>query len=292
MVAVSVGMVSLSLVVITGIRIAHADTQMLRGGAWEHVSNLTRVDDGAKRQAIEELKKSKKAAAFAFPVWTVPTMANVQGQFGAFFKTRVIVFNPTTFSYTLAARLYNQNGVVDTRTITLPANNSRLWDDFLGEVFNYYGAGGVEFDSWFIPPGGSSDFDFFVTAEVYTESPNGRYKTMVVNGMRPDSFTGSWRTTSVGISANANERTNLGVLNDSSSTASVQAAVYNSSGQLLEIVSFSVPGHGWAQKPVTASVTNGTINWTTNKIIYAWAVTVDNRSNDGSLTYPIFYIYP
>lgn len=43
------------------------------------------ISDEAKKEAISDLARRK--STFSFPVWTVPTMANVQGQFGAFFKT-------------------------------------------------------------------------------------------------------------------------------------------------------------------------------------------------------------
>jgi hypothetical protein len=88
----------------------------------------------------------------------------------------------------------------------------------------------VEFDSWLIPVGGSESFEFFLTAEVYVDSPNGRYKTVVVNGIQPQTLTGLRRATSIGLNVTANERTNLGVLNDASVTANVTAEVYSNTG--------------------------------------------------------------
>ena len=79
------------------------------------------------------------------------TMANVQGQFGAFFKTRVVLFNPTALSYVVAVSLYGPNGTIEIRGTNMPANTQKVWNDFLGEAFGYSGAGAVQFDSWFIP---------------------------------------------------------------------------------------------------------------------------------------------
>ena len=262
--------------------------RFLKGGELQKLELTRAIDDESKRQAIAVL--ARRESDFAYPIWTVPTMANAQGQFGAFFKTRLAMFNPTTFSFTVATRLFNQTGLVDTRQIDLPANTFKVWDDFLGTAFGYSGAGGVEFDSWLIPVGGSETFNFFLTAEVYTDSPNGRYKTVVLNGIQPQTLTGLRRAISIGLNVNANERTNLGVLNDASATANVRAEVYNSSGQLVETLIFTIPPRGWAQQSVTANITEGRVEWKTDNLIYAWSVSVDNRSNDGSLNYPTFYV--
>ena len=262
--------------------------RFLKGGELQKLELTRVVDDESKRQAMADLARRK--SDFAYPIWTVPTMANAQGQFGAFFKTRLAMFNPTAFSFTVAARLFNQTGLVDTRQIDLPANSFKVWDDFLGTAFGYSGAGGVEFDSWLIPVGGSETFNFFVTAEVYTDSPNGKYKTVVLNGIQPQTLTGLRRATSIGLNVNANERTNLGVLNDASATANVRAEVYNSTGTLVETLIFTIPPKGWAQQSVTANITEGRVEWKTDNQIYAWSVGVDNRSNDGSLNYPTYYV--
>jgi hypothetical protein len=262
--------------------------RFIKGGELQKLELTTAIDDDSKRQAIANLPRQK--SDFAYPIWTVPTMANVQGQFGAFFKTRLAMFNPTTFSFVVAVKLFNQGGVADTRQIDLPANSFKVWDDFLGTAFGYTGAGGVEFDSWLTPVGGSETFNFFVTAEVYTDSPNGRYKTVVLNGIQPQTLTGLRRATSIGLNVNANERTNLGVLNDASATANVKAEVYSDTGQLVETLTFTVPPKGWAQQSVTASITNGRVEWKMDNSIYAWSVSVDNRSNDGSLMYPTYYV--
>ena len=261
--------------------------RFFKGGELQKLELTRAIDDESKRQAIANLPKRK--SDFAYPIWTVPTMANGQGLFGAFFKTRLAMFNPTTLSFVVAARLFNQTGLVDTRQIDLPANSFKVWDDFLGTAFGYSGAGGVEFDSWLIPVGGMETFEFFVTAEVYADSPNGRFKTVVLNGIQPQTLTGLRRATSIGLNVNANERTNLGVLNDASATANVRAEVYNSTGQLVETLIFTIPPKGWAQQPVTASITDGRVEWKTDNLIYAFSVSVDNRSNDGSLNYPTYY---
>jgi hypothetical protein len=125
------------------------------------------VDQEYKGQAIITQEREKKNSTFAFPVWIVPTSANTPWLFGAFFKTRIVLTNPTNLTFDVASRVYGPNGVVGTGQTDLPANSSKVWDDFLGTAFGYTGPAAIEFDSWFIPIGGSSDFDFAVTAEVY-----------------------------------------------------------------------------------------------------------------------------
>jgi hypothetical protein len=114
--------------------------RFLKGEVLQKLELTSAIDEDSKRQALANLPKRK--SDFAYPIWTVPTMANVQGQFGAFFKTRLAMFNPTTFSFIVAARLFNEGGAVETRQIDLPANSFKVWDDFLGTGFGYSGAGG------------------------------------------------------------------------------------------------------------------------------------------------------
>src|SRR5688572_13418967 len=115
----------------------------------------------------------KRGWAWAEPYFTIPVMTSAAGQFGAYFKTRVTLLNPTNRSYTINATLYGPIGRVKRISIPIKAGQTLVWNDFLAEAFTYTGAGGVFFDGWFSPPGGSIDNLFLVTAEVYTDSPNG-----------------------------------------------------------------------------------------------------------------------
>ena len=54
-----------------------------------------------------------------------------------------------------------------------------VWDNFLEDVFDYRGGGGI----WLRAP--EEEDRFYLTAEVYTDSPNGRFSTTVVNGIFP-----------------------------------------------------------------------------------------------------------
>lgn len=226
----------------------------------------------------------------ADPYHLVPVMANNPGQFGAVFKTRVSIFNPTSFAYPIYVNLYNQSGKVATKTIAALPHEAKNYENFLQEVFNYSGAGSVEFDSWFDPPAGSPDYQFLVTAEVYTDSPNGQYKTVVTTGGPVDDIGPSREAYSPGISVNASARSNIGCFNDSTSSQTVQAHLYAASGSLLHTYSMNLAGNGWSQIGIGDAVSGGYILWRPQAPCYCYAVVVDNISNDGTFINATKYV--
>ena len=124
----------------------------------------------------------------------IPTAANNPGRFGAHYKTRVVIFNPTERDYSITARLYDGTGLVRREEIQIDANRYYVWDNFLEDVFDYRGGGGI----W--PRAPEEEDRFYVTAEVYTDSPNGRFSTTVVNGIYPVFSEGYESNYNVGIS--------------------------------------------------------------------------------------------
>jgi hypothetical protein len=237
-----------------------------------------------------DLALPKQQLSLASGFWTIPVMANTPGQFGSYFKTKVVVANPTASSYTVHATLYNTDGKVNSVPIQMPAGQIRAWENFLEEEFHYGGAGAVEFDSEFEPPGGSADFKFFVTAEVYTDSPSGRYKTIVATGSTIDSINSTDATYNLGISVDANQLTNIGCFNGSSVENVVSAEVYDISGILLDTITFNLKRNGWQQQGVSVAVTDGFIRWRPSLSAYAYMVVVDNSSNDGTFAPATAYV--
>ena len=73
----------------------------------------------------------------------IPTAANNPGRFGAHYKTRVVIFNPTERDYSITARLYGTTGLVRWEEIPMDAETYRVWDNFLEDVFDYRGGGGI-----------------------------------------------------------------------------------------------------------------------------------------------------
>lgn len=211
--------------------------------------------------------------------WVIPTMANSPGRFGAYYRTKVILWNFNK-DLELTIRLYGPGGAVASRHLSIEANFYRTWNNFLEEIFDYRGAGAVEF---------SGDAPFKVSAEVFTRSSEGTYTTVVHNGLVP-LIPYMSRAASVGVvSVDGATRTNAGVFNNSNRSQTVSAEVYypeSDSEDPDQTITFSLPPKGWAQKPVSARGTRGYIIWRIPREAYLWVVSVDNGSNDGTLAVP------
>ena len=214
----------------------------------------------------------------------IPATANSPGRFGAYYKTRVVIFNPTSRDYSITAGLFGTNGPISQKDIAIDSGEYRVWDNFLGEVFDYRGGGAV----LLVAP--DEDDKFYMTAEVYTDSPNGRFSTTVVNGIVPLFLRGKEPEYNPGISVNQNRRTNIGVFNISNDPSSIEAKVHDASGMLVQTIGFELKGSAWQQKTIGVPVDNGNVRWEINgesDAHYFYAVEVDNASNDGTLNWSV-----
>ena len=221
-------------------------------------------------------------ALSAFPTVVIPVMANTAGVIpGTFFKTKVAIINPTQLAYPIQVTLYG-TGQVGQATINMSPGQVRNYDNFLEQIFARSGAGSVVFNSGAGVPGGSAANDFIVSAEVFTDSPSGKYKTVVTSGALLDAVSNLSQAYSLGITVDASTRTNIGAFNDSDGTNEINADVYSAAGTLLSTVTLTLPAKSWAQVAVSTNVTNGYIRWRTSALAYCYAVVVDNLSNDGT----------
>ena len=213
--------------------------------------------------------------------WVIPTMANSPGRQGAFYRTKVILSNFDS-DLDLTIRLYGPGGAVARRQLSIEANYYWTWNNFLEEIFDYQGAGAVEF---------SGNAPFTVSAEVYTTSSQGKYTTVVHNGPAPLTPYLTWAESVGVVTVNRSSRTNVGVFNNSNQSQTVTARVYySSSDNPDQTISFSLPPKGWAQKSVSARGERGYIVWSIPREAYLWVVSVDNRSNDGTLAVPAHWL--
>lgn len=92
------------------------------------------------------------------------------------------------------------------------------------------------------------------------------------------------------VTVDGSTRTNAGVFNNSNRSQTVTARLYypdSDSDDPDETITFSLPPKGWAQKSVSARGERGYILWRIPREAYLWVVSVDNRSNDGTLAVPI-----
>ena len=218
----------------------------------------------------------------------IPTAANNPGQFGAVFRTRVSIVNVTNRTYTISATLYRSGGGTIVRQIAMGSRQARNYDNFLQDVFSYSGAAGVELDALLVPPGGSDSNQFAVFAEVYTDSTNGIYKTVVNIADPSDGLSLTDPSITPGILVNGDSRTNIGCLNTSTTQAIVNVDVFSSTGGLLTTYFLTIPASGWAQGGVIQTVSGGYLVWRLQSGFSpnCFAVVVDNQSNDGSFIQP------
>ena len=243
----------------------------------------------------------------ALPIIVIPTAVNTPGRFGAYYKTRVTLGNMAGTDLVLQAIVSGPRGIVRDKFIELKANQYRVWDNFLAEEFDYRGAGGIAFisdqDLGLNIQTGTLDFEkilasqlkFVVTAEVYTDSPQGRYSTTVVNGIAPfiyfhlgPSLTAPRQAYNFGIDSNENQRVNIGCLNPTLTSRSLRAVATDPSTGRTQTFRFEMLPFSWQQKSVSIPMDNGYVQWEWDQadaFLYLWAVTVNNQSNDGTLTW-------
>ena len=133
--------------------------------------------------------------------WVIPTTANVAGRFGGIFKTNLTLANLNEEDIEVTAKLYGTNGLVKQEIISLTAITYSTWNNILGTLFGYRGAGAVEL---------TADKPFQVASvEVYIDSSNGRNTTVVLNQPTPPLlYTGS--AISFGVNVDDDKRTNIG----------------------------------------------------------------------------------
>ena len=212
--------------------------------------------------------------------WVIPTTANVAGRFGGIFKTNLTLANLNEEDIEVTAKLYGTNGLVKQEIISLTAITYSTWNNILGTLFGYRGAGAVEL---------TADKPFQVASvEVYIDSSSGRNTTVVVNQPTPPLlYTGS--AISFGVNVDDDKRTNIGVFNSSSRSQTVTARVHSGErgADPVQVIRFDLPAKGYSQKTISARVENGFISWQIPGEAYLYVVSVDNSSNDGTLTFPI-----
>jgi hypothetical protein len=207
----------------------------------------------------------------------LPTSAHAQGQFGSFFKTKVSIFNAVNSSYLIRAGLSDSTGEIAHSFIQIAPGETVTFDNFLSEVFNVTGAGAVDLDS------GDALLRFIVTAEVYVDTVNGRYSTALQFADDLGVVTPSRPGYVIGVSVNAQRRTNVGCASNSSSAQTVTFQAFDASNTAQgSPLAFVLEPFAWRQYGFVAPLTNGGTYVTATQGAVCYAVEVDNTSNDGT----------
>ncbi len=96
----------------------------------------------------------------------------------------MVLTNPTGSGITVLATLSTPTGLSATVPIALASFQTRVYEDFLADVFGYTGGGGVNLVEQGAATGGVRK-PFLAVAEVYADAATGRYSSPVP-GLGPD----------------------------------------------------------------------------------------------------------
>ncbi|HKC23707.1 MAG TPA: hypothetical protein VKF32_03145 [Thermoanaerobaculia bacterium] len=214
----------------------------------------------------------------AFSKIVIPTSANVAGQAGTFYRTRLTILNVTNDTFDVSVILYGGVGQVGIQSITLAGHQARVYENVLQDLFQFGGAGALVFDSH------ASGRDFIVTAEVFNDKPGcGRFKTVVTGGPILEPSLPGFDSYSLGVIVDANNRTNIGVFNASNQTVNVTIDVLDGAGNIVKTQTSSFPALTWNQFGLTGlTISNGVVRYRVDQAAFIWAVTVSNDSGDGT----------
>ena len=226
------------------------------------------------------------------PGYQFASSANVQGQHGAYFKTKMTLFNPNAEQITIVAGLQTPSGLFPPGglPIVLPAGSFASDENFLQDVFGYTGGAGIGLvDS-------TCSHNFVAVGEVYVEGPNGRYSTPIAGlhaGIDQVAMSGSGSlSVSAGLTVTSSTRANFGCSSASSeqTTVHVVFAAFTNGVMTSSTADLVLGAYSWAQQPVPIqgtdilaffSVTAGGGGGTPGGV-FCYGVNVDNTSNDGT----------
>jgi hypothetical protein len=228
--------------------------------------------------------------------YTFPSAANAQGALGAYFRTRLVLTNPGSSAISVTASLSTPIGSGGIRTITLGPAETRVYGNFLDDVFGYTGGGGFSLTET------TGSRPFYAVGEVYTENAGGRFGTALMAMSAADRVVNlasgeTGYSTSTGLVVDASSRANIGCTNADATPAVVRADVYNETSagpdSPAATVTLTIPSNGWAQAAVPASGEKvKVLFWQLSAGglygSYCYGVNVNNQSGDG-LSVPAAY---
>lgn len=215
----------------------------------------------------------------AFTRIVVPTSANASGQNGAFFRTKLAILNVTQLAYPIQVILYSTGGQVQIANINMSPGGVVNFDNILQELFAFNGAGAMVFES-----SAGTGREFMISAQVYNDKAGcGRLYTVVTGGPILEPSLPELDNFSTGIFIDANNRTNVGIFNDSSASNTITYDVFNAAGAVVFSDTKTVGSKTWNQFGITGiTVAGGYIKWRVTGQAYLWAVVNDNASSDGT----------
>jgi hypothetical protein len=242
-------------------------------------------DPGLQRRALgaESRPATRSATApHALAVGAVshlllPTSANVNGAYGAVYKTKVSIFNAVDTAYQIRIGLSDGSGEIDSRYLSIGAGETVTFNNFLQDVFGFYGAGAIDLDS------GNGNHLFIVSSQVYVDTTSGRYTTAVQFADDLGAIVPTRPGYVVGVSVNNVSRTNIGCASNSPYDQTITFRAFDKWGDAVgSPFSFTLRGWGWAQYSYASALTNGGIRIDATQNAVCFGVEVNNVSNDGT----------
>lgn len=240
------------------------------------------------RPAFSE--ETRRPNALVGRSYVFPSSANVAGQFGAYFKTKMTIYNPNAQAITVNAFLSTPAGASQTASIVMPANSFSRWDNFLDEKFGYAGGAGINLQE------STLSRSFVAVAEVYTESANGRYSTPLSGLFTDDAVVALGNPLASPISVvaalrvDSSNRANFGCSSASAAPTQIRADFYAFSNFVrtgIMSASLDLGPFGWAQQAVPVEGDDiiayfWLVSGSSDADVYCYGVNVNNASNDGT----------
>ena len=234
--------------------------------------------------------EGRPAQALSGNAYVFPSSANAPGQFGAFFRTKLTLYNPGADAITIRATLSTPTGPSQTVVIPLSANSYNRWDNFLDDMFGYSGGAGINLAE------STATKSFVAVAEVFTESDAGRYATPVTGLHADDAIVplgnpvASPVSVVAGLRVDAANRANFGCSSASADPVRVRADFYAFRSFVRTAttsVTMDLVPRGWAQAAVPVEgedviATFWLVSGAPGGGVYCYGVNVNNSSNDGT----------
>ncbi len=217
----------------------------------------------------------------------VPVTTQTSGQGSTFWRTELTMFNPgTQWANVTLTFVPGAGGPSIAQEFVLPAGGTASYANALPELFGISSGSGalaVEASNPTVKP------QLRVSSRTFTTSPFGTYGQYV-----PDVEELPAVTFLTGIQANANFRTNIGLVNKSGSAVNTTLTLIDKDGNVLGTNTIAVPGNNFQQLGLVAlfpqlqgqshSGLSMKVQAAVDGAVSCYASTIDNRTQD-----PIFY---
>jgi len=215
-------------------------------------------------------------------------VAAVTGAGGTIFRSNFVLSNrgSTAVNVNVALTRRGESAPSSNVNITVPANSTRFINDLLQETFNTQAVGTLRITS-----------DGPIVAWARTFSDRGAAGTLgqFIPGFGTEDLIGPRGAILQGLSENPGFRTNMGLINTTSTAVTVTVAVWRNDGTKVAEKGYGLGGGqaisvGQVIKDIAATELADaylTITPSVGGAIYAWASFVDNVSTDQTFVRPI-----